>query len=328
MRKTGGLDLRSIRYLVAIVDEGSFARAAEKLSVTQPALSRSVQALERTLGVKLLDRGKTGATPTVFGTVLLERGRRLITDSDAIAREVALLGGAETGTISIGAGTYPAEVCVGTAAARLLAQRPRLELRITVGDWPDLTEAVLSERLDVAICDLAAAEDNPRLRTELLARHQGVLFCRAGHPLAGRETLTFDEVRAFPLALTALPDRLATRFRAAGESQRDTATPQVHVDTFQLARAIVLHSDVIGGALSVQIADDIRTGRAVALDLDLPWFTTRYGFIYLAGRTLAPSLQLFMAQVRAVESEIAETAVTAKPKRRRRHDGAGKHRSA
>lgn len=305
MKNAPPIDLRSVRYFLAIADEGTFARAAENLSVTQPALSRSVQALEQALGVKLFDRGKSGATPTVFGRLLIERGRRLVSDADAITRELALLGGAEAGEITIGAGTYPAEICIGAATARLIAQRPRLKVRVMVGDWPDLTESVLTERIDLAICDVASAETNPRLRIELLPQHQGLLFCRARHPLATRKSLTFDEVREFPLALTTLPARLAARLRSNATTTRSVAAPEVHVDTFQLAREIVLQSDVIGGAVDTQITDDVRTGRLVALPLDLPWFTTRYGFIYLAGRTLAPSLQLFMAQVRAVENELA-----------------------
>jgi DNA-binding transcriptional LysR family regulator len=184
MSKPAPIDLRSIRYLVTIVDEGTFARAAAKLRVTQPALSRSVQALERALGVKLLDRGKSGAVATAFGRLLIERGRTLLSDATSITREISLLSGAETGELSVGAGAYPAEICVGPAAGRLLAQRPGLRLRIALGDWPDLTQQVLSEKLDLAVCDIADAERNSRLCVEALPQRQGVLFCRAHHPLA------------------------------------------------------------------------------------------------------------------------------------------------
>jgi DNA-binding transcriptional LysR family regulator len=95
------------------------------------------------------------------------------------------------------------------------------------------------------------------------------------------------------------------------------SSPAVHVDTFDLAREIVLRSNVIGAAIPSQIADDVRAGRTVLLPLELPWLTTRYGFIYLAGRTLAPSLQLFMAEVRAVESEIAAQSPRAEGTKRR-----------
>jgi len=306
MSKAGSLDLRSLRYLVAIVDEGSFARAAQKLGVTQPALSRSVQALESTLGVKLLDRGKFGAAPTVFGRVLIERGRGLIADASVIAREISLLSGAETGEISIGAGAYPAEICVGPAAGRLLAQRPGVKIRVALGDWPDLTEKVLAETLDLAVCDLANAESDARLRTELLPQHQAVLFCRAGHPLTHKKDLSLGDVRRFPLALTTVPQRVAAILSDEASSGAGAAAPEIHVDTFQLAREVVLHSDAVGGAIPAQIHEEIHGGRAVVLPLTLPWLTTRYGFIYLAGRTLAPSLELFMAEVRAVENELAE----------------------
>ena len=299
------LDLRSLRYFVGIVDEGTFARAAAKLNVTQPALSRSVQAMELALGAKLLDRGKTGATPTVFGKLLLERGRRLIADADAVVREIALLGTGDLGELSVGAGPYPAEICVSTAAARLLTQRPGIKLRITVGDWPDLTERVLDGRLDLAICDLATAETDPKLRIERLPEHKGRLFCRAGHALATRRSLTMEDVGGFPLALTALPERLAQMFPRGRTLARNVTAPAIHVDTFRLAREIVLQSDAVGAAVEGQITDDVKAGRVVVLPIDVPWLATRYGFIYLAERTVSPSAQLFMAVVRAVESELA-----------------------
>ncbi len=305
MRNGGSVDLRSLRYLVAIVDEGTFARAAARLGVTQPALSRSVQALESALGAKLLDRGKSGATPTVSGRLLIERGRRLIADADAIPRELALIGSGETGEVAVGAGAYPAEICVGDAAGRLLAKRPGLKLRISVGDWSELTARVLSEELDLAICDVAAAETNPHLHAERLPQHPGWLFCRAGHPLATRSSLTLDAVRAFPIALSSLPNRVASMLRQGELLGHNVTAPAVRVDTFQLARDIVLQSDAVGAAIEAQIADEVRGGRVVLLPIELPWLVTDYGFIHLAGRTLAPSLELFMAEIRAVESELA-----------------------
>jgi DNA-binding transcriptional LysR family regulator len=316
MRKPAPIDLRSIRYLLAVVEEGSFARAAEKLKVTQPALSRSVQALERLLGAKLLDRGRAGVTSTVFGQLLVERGRALLSDAAAITREIDLLRGAETGAISVGVGAYPAEISAGPAAARMLTERPGVKVRITIGDWPKLTENVLTEKLDLAICELAGAERNPRVVVEPLPAHQGVLFCRSGHPLATRKSVTLDEVQEFPLALTALPERLAAL--VAGQSRRDgrVLVPAVHVDTFQLARTIVLGSDTIGAATAPQLDEDVRSGRVTILPIELPWLVTRYGFIYLAGRTLAPSLRMFMDAVRAIENELRSRAPSAGKRRK------------
>jgi len=304
MRKPGPIDLRSIRYILAIVEERSFARAAQKLKITQPALSRSVQALERSLGVQLLDRSRSGVTPTVFGKPVIERGRELLSDAAVITREIDLLRGADTGEISVGVGAYPAEISAGPAAARLLTARPGLMVRITIGDWPELIDKVLSETLDLAICELSSAERNPRLVVEPLPSHQGYLFCRSGHPLTRHKSVTLEAVREFPIALTALPERLGALIGRAEAAAGAVFAPAAHVDTFQLARAIVLGSDVISGAVAPQLEEDLRAGRIAILPIDLPWLVTRYGFVYLAGRTLAPSLRMFMDAVRDVEFEL------------------------
>lgn len=327
MKRSGPIDLRSIRYILVIVEEKSFARAAHKLNVTQPALSRSVQALERSLGVKLLDRGRTGVTPTVFGKLVIERGRALLSDAAVIMREIELLRGAESGEISVGVGAYPAEISAGPAAARLLAERPGVRVRITVGDWPELTERVLAETLDLAICELTSAEQNPRLAVEPLPPHQGYLFCRSGHPLAREKKVTLEAVRSFPIALTTLPQRLAALIDATATPERGTFAPAAHVDTFQLARAIVLGSDAISGAVAPQFDEDLRRGRIVILPIELPWLVTRYGFIHLAGRTLAPSLRLFMAAVRAAENELPPViAAVERDTESRRSSGRGRKR--
>ena len=302
------IDLRSLRYLIAIVEEGSLAGAARRLGVTQSALTRSVQAGERILGVRLLDRGKHGATATVIGQVLVERGRHLLSDVQALMQEIDLLRGADRGEITIGAGPYPADLSVGTAVARLLAEKPGLKVSVSVADWPQLTESVLSGHLDIAVCDVEVAKGNPRLVVEPLPVHRGVLFCRAGHPLSKEKSVTLESIRKYPLALTALPSRLAPLLHGRTDGDTRTATPAIHVATFQLARVIVIGSDVIGGAVAPQIADDLKNGRVALLPIELPWLETRYGFIHRAGRTLAPSLQLFMDQVRAVEGELATTA--------------------
>jgi DNA-binding transcriptional LysR family regulator len=314
--KPGAIALRSIRYVVAIADEGSFARAAEKLNITQPALSRCVQTLERTLEVRLFDRGRSGATPTVFGRSVIERGRPLLSDATAIVDEIAALSGAETGHVAIGVGAYPAEISVGQAVARLLTEHPRIRVRVEINDWPELTERVIEEKIDLAVCELTSAEQHPRLTVESLPPHRGYLFCRAGHPLAGKKTVDLDEIREFPFALTAVPPRLAGIIAGVTDRGGDAAAPAAHVDTFQLARAIVLGSDAIGAAIPLQLANDVEQGRAVFLPISLDALTTRYGFIHLAGRTLAPSLRALMEIIRTVEADHEATRRSARRRRR------------
>lgn len=304
------LGLRSIRYLVAIVDAGSLAGAARELGVTQSALTRSVQADERTLGVRLLDRGKHGATPTAIGALVVERGRALLRDAQTLAHEVDLMRGADSGEVRIGAGPYPADLSVGAAVARLLSEKPRLKVSVSVGDWPRLTAGVVDGNLDVAVCDLETAAGDSRLAVEPLPEHPGLLFCRAGHPLAAEKNVSLEVVRRYPLAMTALPSRLHSLLEARGGGMAGAALPAIHVDTFQLARTIVLGSDVLGGAIAPQIRDDVAAGRVVVLPIELPWLRTRYGFVHRAVRTPAPSVLRFLEHVRAVEQELLDAGRT------------------
>lgn len=300
------IDLRSLRQVLAIIDRGSFARAAEALGITQPALSRSVVALERSLGVRLFDRGRFGTVPTSFGRLLVERGRTLLADADAIEREVRLLEGADVGALAVGTATYPAEISVGEAAARLIARRPGLRLRVVVADWPELIRRVLAEELDLAICDYEAAEGDERLSIEALPTHEGFLYCRTGHPLEHVAPLDAATMRQYPLAMNSLPPRVAP---LAGSTPyaASAGTPAIHVDTVDLVRKIVLGSDALGLAAWCQIAADVQAGRVALLNVPRPWVSSRYGFIRRARRTASPSASRFMEIVREVEEELSQT---------------------
>lgn len=314
------IDLRSLSYLVTIVEEGSLVGAAARLGITQSALSRSVQAFERTLSTRLLDRGKRGAAPTALGALLVERGRHLLSSARALSEELDLMRGAETGRLTLGVGTYAADISVATAVTRLVAEKPSLQVRVIMGDWSELTERVLAGTVDLAICEVAAASDDPRLTVEALPVHRGVLFCRQGHPLTSRHGLSLESIREYPMALTAVPSRLAPIL--ASRTTGGVAAPMIHLDTFQMARTVVLGSDAVGAAAEAQIRDDIEAGRVVVLPLEAPMIVTGYGFISPAGRTLSPAVRRLMEHVRAVEAALHESdstpALPVPPSRRRR----------
>ncbi len=111
--------LQLYRQALVLARHGNYARAADALGIAQPNLTRSIAALERSLGVRLFDRGRSGAVPTAFGRILVERAEALLrTDAD-LRRELQLLAALATGTLTIACGPYAAEAAVGQAVARL-----------------------------------------------------------------------------------------------------------------------------------------------------------------------------------------------------------------
>jgi DNA-binding transcriptional LysR family regulator len=304
------IDLRQCRHVLALDQHRSFARAADALGLTQPALTRSLQVLEKSIGARLFDRDRVRVEPTAVGERLIERARLLVNQARDIEQDLQQMLGLEVGLLQIGAGPYPADLSVGTAVGRLVRRHPSLMVDLVVADWSELVRRVVAGELELAIADTGVAKQDDRLVVESLPQHPGSLFCRPGHPLAGQPALTLEDARRFPLVSTALPPRLAQlaakdRKGTGAALPAGTTVPEIRVDTFALARRIVMESDAVGGAVPSQIQDSVARGDLVMLPLDLPWFKTGYGIIRLANRTPSPAATVFMEILRDVEARIS-----------------------
>lgn len=304
-----GIDLRQCRHVLALDQHRNFARAAEALGLTQPALTRSLQVLEKSVGARLFDRNRTRMEPTPVGERLIERARLLVNQALDIEQDLKQMLGLEVGLLRIGAGPYPADLSVGTAIGRLVQRHPTLMVDLSVADWSDLIRRVASGELELAIADTGLAKQDERLVADSLPQHKLSFFCRKGHPLSGRAALTLDELRKYPLVGTALPPQLAALAAKDRKGMRanlpaGVTAPEIRVDTFALARRIVMQSDAVGGAVPSQIEDSLARGEVVTLPLDLPWLKTAYGIIRLANRTPSPAATAFMEILREVEAQI------------------------
>jgi DNA-binding transcriptional LysR family regulator len=303
------IDLRQCRHVLALDQHRNFARAAEALGLTQPALTRSLQVLEKSLGARLFDRNRTRVEPTPVGERLIERARLLVNQALAIEQDLKQMLGLEVGLLRIGAGPYSAELSVGTAVGRLLRLHPALMVDLAVEDWAELTRRVVSGELDLAIADTGLARQDDRLVVDLLPQHQLKFFCRPGHPLVGAIGLTLEQLRTFPLVSSSLPPRFGALAASDNRGLRTRlpvgiSAPAIRVGTFPMAVKVVKESDAIGGAVPSQIADEVARGLLVTLPLELPWLSTNYAIIRLANRTPSPAATAFMEILREVEAGI------------------------
>lgn len=305
------VDLKQLHYAVTLAKHRNFARAAEALDMSQPALSRSISGLEAELGVQLFTRGARGAEPTPVGERFLLRSALLLRDAGELEREVRLIQGAETGLLRVGGGPYAADLCVAPALGRLSARHPRLQIDFVIGSWRSLVEGLLQSRLDIAIVELGAAEHEARLHTEALPSHRALFYCRAGHPLCDERAPCIERVFSFPFVGTNLPARVARAFYQLARSgaidpETGDFVPPLKVDNIALAKTIAISSDAVGMAPRVLIEPEIAAARLVVLDVDAPWLHTNYGFAWLRERSLAPAAHDFIEQVHAVEAELVE----------------------
>src|SRR3974390_984559 len=141
------IDLRTIKYALAVAEHRGFRKAAEALFITQPTLSRAIQDLEEALETKLFDRGKRQVEPTPLGRVFLSRAEEVLRAASDLKREIDLARGLETGHMEIGSGVGPAELHMGTALGRLCQRYPHLKIAIEVDDYAALTPLLQSGRI-------------------------------------------------------------------------------------------------------------------------------------------------------------------------------------
>jgi DNA-binding transcriptional LysR family regulator len=312
------LDLRLLHQALTLARHRNFARAAEALHMTQPALSRSIAGMEAALGEKLFNRTRQGVEPTSFGQMLLQRARSLLDDAAELERDFRLMRGLDIGELRVGAGAYPAELSIGRAAGQLMSRHPGLRIDVTITDLRAIVAAVIDRKIDLAVIELSLVDGEALIATEALPRHPGYFYCRAGHPLAVEKTLTMERILAFPFAGTRMPRRVAESFlqiARAGAIDPDSGDylPPIKVDSIRVAKDVVMRSDAVGVAPLSMIAQEMRSGQLVALALRLPWMSTGYGFAYRGDRMLSPAAEAFMTEVRSVEAEqfAASTALTA-----------------
>ena len=144
------MDLRQVRYFVAVAEAGGFSAASAALGVAQSALSRHVQCLEQDLGTRLFERGRRGVALTEAGTLLLARGRYLLGEMESTRADLAAHAREVRGTVDLATSSTVAEVLYGPLAARFARAHPGVHLNFHEGQ-DDLIERLAQGRLDLAI---------------------------------------------------------------------------------------------------------------------------------------------------------------------------------
>ncbi|OBJ51308.1 LysR family transcriptional regulator [Mycobacterium sp. 1423905.2] len=185
---TVDLDMRKLRYFVAVAEELNFGRAAARLHIAQPVLSRQIRALERELGIKLLNRDTRGTTLTPAGSRLLDEGRFLLTEVQALRQRLSQ---AEAPAVVVKVGVLPG--LLATAAARAFeADDPARRAVIVPVMWNEQAEVI--RRGDVQVVYARSPFDLSGLATAPLLEEPRDVVLAAGDPLAERRSVSLDDL--------------------------------------------------------------------------------------------------------------------------------------
>jgi DNA-binding transcriptional LysR family regulator len=210
------MDTTKLRYFLAVLETGHFARAAQSLGISQPAVSKSIKALEEDLGVRLFERGQFGAEPTRFATTLAKRAKLMLAENRLARAELDAMRGASKGRLAIGAGIS----CVGRilpiAIERYRRRWPGITLSIEVGMSDSLFLALQKGELDFVVSapPLALAVDTDLAQEKLFDEVDSIVVGR-GHPLLTVPPRSLNDIRGYPWIVSGGGgrwDRICARF--------------------------------------------------------------------------------------------------------------------
>ena len=307
------LKLHDLRILMSVVEEGSMSKAAERLATSQPAISRTITELERSLGVRLLDRDPQGITPTPYGRALLKRSVAVFDELRLGVKDLQALADPAAGEIRVAAPIALSTGFVPEVIDRLSSRYPRIVCHLRTDEAEDVFHRLEDREVDVAIAFLTSAMDQDRMKAEALFRTDPlVVVAGTKNPVSRRRNLTLADLINEPWALIP-PDSEFSHadriFRAAG---LDPPAPAV-VATSVIARLALV---VRGRFLTIASEPLLRfSGYAPALKIlpvQLPSVPYVVGVVTLKNRTLTPPAQLFIDCARETASGLPARKLSAR----------------
>jgi LysR family transcriptional activator of glutamate synthase operon len=188
------MNLRQLRYLVAVADERHFTRAAAREHVAQPALSQQIRSLEAEVGLALVERTTRKVAMTQAGELLVARARRALAELDAAHAELQSLAGVQAGSLAVGALHTMGPVDLSLLLATFHKRYPAIELIVREQSSEELAAMLRDDEIDLAFLSVTVQVQRPGLTLRPLVSEELVVVLATDHPLATRKQLRIGEL--------------------------------------------------------------------------------------------------------------------------------------
>ena len=302
------LKLRDLNIFLAVADTGSMMKAAQRLAISQPAISRTIAEMERNLGVRLFDRSPQGVEPTQYGRALLRRGVAVFDELEQGVRDITFLSDPGTGELRVGASAALSEGIVAAVIDRLAQQYPRVVFHVIVGGRLALLEGLRARRVEIGFVRLLEDGSQAEAEAHVLFEEPLVVVAGAASPWARRRRIDLAELAnehwTWPSSGTAFDALVVEAFRASG-----VEPPARIVYSEAVNMRISLAST--GRFLAIVPASVLRFPSEHAtikkLPVELPATRRPIGIVTLRNRALSPLAQLFIERAHEIAKSFAKS---------------------
>jgi DNA-binding transcriptional LysR family regulator len=301
------LKLSDLRLLNAVVQWGGMAKAATHLNISQPAVSKAIATLERTLGVRLLERNPQGVEPTVYGRALLKGGIAVFDELKQSVKQIEFLADPTAGELRIACSEPLAAGFVPTVIDRLSRQHPRISFHVVTADPVTITDRELRQRnIELAIAPTPGLNLGADITAEILFDDRQVVMADAHSKWARRRNMRLADLINEPWLLpppgSIIGSSILEVFRASG-----LEPPRHQVVSF----SIPLHHHLLasGRFLIMLPVSMARLGKHLhlkILEAGIPGIPRPTGIMTLRKRTLSPLAHIFIDAVRELAKSLAK----------------------
>jgi DNA-binding transcriptional LysR family regulator len=298
------IDLRHLQYFVAAAECRSFVRAAKQVNVSQPAITKSIQRMERWFGHALFERGAE-LKLTAFGAAMIGDAKRVLGGFDGLTQAASRFGKSGPISLKIGAGPLIAETLVGAAIGRLLGTYPGLQGVIHVDHYSVFPEMLRDRHIDFFIADITELKEAGDFVIRKLTPSRFQWFCRKGHPLAKRKAVSFQDVLAYPVVLPELPVWAREWFAhhlppGADHSISPPFHPAVICSHFSTLKSIVQESDAVSALTELALRRKPYVKEFATIDYSGKTPSSNPGIVTLKRQAPSPAAQRLIEEVIAV----------------------------
>jgi DNA-binding transcriptional LysR family regulator len=304
-----GVTLRQVRAVVAVCEEGSFTRAAEREAATQSGISQHIAALERSLGVKLFERSNAGVRPTPAGMRFYRRCIEAVGMLKAGTEEMRALAGRVTGNLRIGLMPTFTRAALAPTLKAYVRDYPDVKLKVVEGYSNVLTDRVLAEDLDFAV--VPTFEGRVGLRSHLLARDREMLVSGPARGLTPLQPLRLHDLKPLRIVVPGLPNirrrNIDTYFQTNGVPVDDMIEMDAMIGTLEFVAA----TDWVAVLPSLICVNDIERTELVINPIVDPPLYAEFVVIEPARRTLSVQAQLFLERLQAEVARIQSVLLAA-----------------
>lgn len=298
------MDLRQLRYFVALATQQHYGKAAGVLHVTQPALSRQIRLLEEELGVQLFERHARGAAPTDEAHLLLERAVFLLRYAEQIKADLLARQSAPRGPVAVGMSPGLAQQLTVMLTQAVVQQLPGVRLRVIEGFAPSLQDMLARGEVDIAL--LVDPIDRSNLVSEPLLDERICLIGKPDDPRLRKPRARIRDLAGVPLVMTGLvKSGVRLKLEDAAARAKVELLPVVEVETAEVARRLVLDGVGLTAHFAAAVIEDIAAGRLRAVPLE--GLTLHRAIARAADRPVSRATDAIMSLLRSlIEARVRE----------------------